>query len=264
MEHEPELEHLMSTTSAPERIELCGHCHRQPRVLVTWQSHTIDTGLCEKCGADESSRMDAAHRDRRDAYLRRFLLDIGPRYERYTFETFPASDPTRAEALTRVRDAALNDVFVEHRNLVVFGDVGAGKTGLAIAAARSLIEEGMAARFFVVRDWLDLIRASFDEPNNAEQIAKTAGLLVLDDLGAERTTEFALEKLLGLIDHRYKHLRPTIVTSNFEPGELVEHLDERDPRVGRRIVSRMMDDAIPIRLEASDLRVSAERSVRAA
>lgn len=266
-----ELEHLPSTTSttvAPDRIQTCESCSARPRIVVTWGGRTIVTPLCEECSAAAiAEREDVATRRHRDDMLRTFERDLGERYARYSFDGFPTAEPARADALTRVRKA-LDDIVDERRNLILFGSSnGSGKTSLAVSAGRWLIEnEGIAARFFTVVDWLELIRASFQEGNDdvlfdAEAVARKTGLLIFDDLGAERVSEWVLERFSGVIDWRYRNYRPTIITSNLAPSELISHFDPEDPRAGRRIISRFMEDAVAIRLEASDLRLvdAAER-----
>lgn len=253
-----ELQHLPDMTTT-DRVPVCEICRERPVRVVTWKDCRLVTPLCDQCNAEEEATARAARLARQGDRSRKLDHDLGERYAAYSFESFPVVDAVREAAVERVRSAALDDVLGRRRNLVLFGSVGAGKTSLAVSAAKLLVERGMAARFFVVRDWLDLVRASFDEPNDADSIAKTTELLVFDDLGAERTTPFALEKLLGVIDHRYRNKRPIIVTSNFAPSELVEQLHQADPRIGQRIVSRLMEDTEAVRLEASDLRI-AERA----
>jgi DNA replication protein DnaC len=72
--------------------------------------------------------------------------------------------------------------------------------------------------------------------------------LVIDDLGAEKSSEWAREILYLIIDKRYSDLLPTIITSNLSPKELAEKLDDR-------LVSRLMEDAIVIKIDGKDHRV---------
>lgn len=257
-----ELEHLPNTTSEPDRVPICEICRQRPVRVVAWGEHKLVTSLCDNCNAEEEAQRDAERDRRREDRGRQLRRDLGDRYAAYSFDSYPVDCPARATALARVRDAAHNNVFAERQNLVIFGTVGAAKTSLAVSAARWLVEtEAVAARFFVVSEWLGLIRKSFDEPNDAEEIARSAELLVFDDVGgAERMNAFVLEKLGELVDHRYRHRRPMIVTSNKEPAELVALLGREDPDVGQRIVSRLMQDAVAVRLEASDLRIARERA----
>src|ERR1700691_3730654 len=99
-----ELEHLPSTTLAPERAKPCERCDKRPRVVVTWGEHSVDTGLCAECGAEESARIEGVHEDHRADRRRQFDRDLGKRYAGYTFDTFPVSDRTLADALRRVQD----------------------------------------------------------------------------------------------------------------------------------------------------------------
>jgi DNA replication protein DnaC len=106
-----------------------------------------------------------------------------------------------------------------HGWLVLEGGNGCGKTHLAVAIAKSCLDEGMIVLFAVVPDLLDYLRATFapnaEEPYD-EAFAKMreAQLLVLDDLGAEQSTPWANEKLYQLLNCRYNARLPTVMTTN--------------------------------------------------
>jgi DNA replication protein DnaC len=247
---------MTPTTSASERDRLCGDCGVHPRLTITALGRSLELRTCETCGEAESARLEAESDTSRRDNLAAFNRDVGRRYREAAFESSPA--PT--EIVSAVRDAALNHVFAKDWNLVIFGTVGTGKTGLAVSAGRYLIEEKQCrVRFFATSEWLDLVRAAFDEPNDSEAIAKSAMILILDDLGKERATEFALEKLSTLIAFRHRERRPTIITSNFAPAELIERLAGPHGKVGQPIISRLMENAMAIRIEGSDLRVAKEQ-----
>ena len=78
-------------------------------------------------------------------------------------------------------------------------------------------------------------------------------MLALDDLGAERPTDFARDELATLVEHRYMQGLPTIVTS-YPPSKLAARLGHDDPEVGQRLVSRLTDDAVQIRFIGPDRR----------
>ena len=118
-------------------------------------------------------------------------------------------------------------------NLILWGKVGRGKTGAAIAALRELHDAGITVAHWSMPDLLDDLRADEMGRNDTERssrttmaTARTAGVLLLDDMGQERCTTFQAERLYVLINARYNAQRPTILTTNFDPQRLADHLGE--------------------------------------
>jgi DNA replication protein DnaC len=155
-------------------------------------------------------------------------------------------------------------------NLVLIGPWGTGKTRLAasIMAARvdayleqypnEVISEGpegiatrppFASRFASVPQLLDALRRSYeyeDEPDPLPALRR-APLLILDDLGREKATDWVLERLYVLIDDRYSRRLPTVVTTNYS-------LDELASRDYGAMVSRLTEDGIVVKIKAADQR----------
>lgn len=117
--------------------------------------------------------------------------------------------------------------------LLFTGRVGSGKTFLACCIANALLEEGVEVLFLVVPDYLDRIRATYDlqRPEYTEidltDAAKSAPVLILDDLGAHHYTEWARQKIYSLINHRLNFGLPVVVTTNISLEDLEEYLGER-------------------------------------
>lgn len=128
------------------------------------------------------------------------------------------------------------------RNLVVLGPVGVGKTHTAVAACRASAEPVL---FYPVVELLDDLRPG--GPEGALARAMAAELLVLDDLAAERTTDWTAERLYALVNRRWMERRPLVTTSNLEPNELAEAL-------GERMYSRLVGGAVSVRLSGQDRR----------
>ena len=168
--------------------------------------------------------------------------------ERMTFEAF------RTEA-NDVLTAEQSRVFARTRTymqrwakrddpegwLLLMGPCGVGKTHLAVAAAVERQKRGDDVFYATVADLLDHLRSTFspDSPiahADLLQRIRTADLLVLDDMGAERNTPFAEEKLFQIINHRYEERLPTIVTTSALPIEI----DNTRPRVASRLLDQMV------------------------
>ena len=133
--------------------------------------------------------------------------------------------------------------------LVYSGGPGCGKTHLAVAIANTRMLRGEPVLFQVVPDLLDHLRASFS-PNSTvtydelfEEV-RSSSLLVLDDFGSQSSSPWAEEKLFQIVNHRYNHALPTVVTTNLAPEGL-------EPR----LLSRIMGGAsIWFRITAPDFR----------
>ena len=161
------------------------------------------------------------------------------------------SDPSREEAY----DAAV--VFGASllagkfpRSLYIVGDIGAGKTFLSSCLCADLLRKGRRVLWRNVSDVLREIRACYDsrKTSEAEVIARFTKppVLVLDDLGKERPTEWAMEQLFCIINARYDAGKPLIVTTNYGGQDLVKRLTPRpdasgyaDDTTARAIVDRL-------------------------
>ena len=107
---------------------------------------------------------------------------------------------------------------------------GVGKSYLMGCIANYLCSR-MSVRYLVYADFLDSLRATFnsrDSEYSEQQLVdevKNVGLLLLDDLGVERPTEFSLKNLAQIIDYRYRNCLPLVVTSNFTLEELIQRTE---------------------------------------
>lgn len=196
----------------------------------------------------------------------RFMAHAGvpERYADARFDNWRETPGTRS-ALQAARKCAADPC-----NLVLIGPWGTGKTRLAasIMAARieqyleqypdEVISEGpegiatrppFASRFVSLIQLLDAIRRSYeyaDEPDPLPQLRR-APLLILDDMGREKATDWVLERLYALIDDRYGRKLPTVVTTNYS-------LDELARRDYGAMVSRLTEDGIVVQIKAADQR----------
>lgn len=159
------------------------------------------------------------------------------RLERFTFETFRPEghgiSPDRQANLRRVFERAQAYARRPEGWLVLRGGYGCGKTHLAVAIANACVEYGLPVLFITVPDLLDYLRGAF-APNSPQtyderfEEIRSAPLLILDDLGTEQGTPWAMEKLFQLLNFRYMNRLPTVITTNHE-------LEELEPRLRSRL-----------------------------
>ena len=229
----------------------CRHCGAvlQPREW-TFGGRTIQCGF-EECTCDAAikerealARLEAfaeqKERERRlaEAYRKAGIM---PRY-------INAEHPMAPE---------LADELERGRNLYIFGDVGTLKTHLASATARILVQHGKSVTCTAMWKVLDEIKAGFRDGFNPLPKYQRARILVLDDLGKESPTDYALERIFALVDERNARMLPTAITTQYKPSRLIERLAKNgDEDTAIAIVSRLRQDCRAIELEGGDRRRS--------
>jgi DNA replication protein DnaC len=186
----------------------------------------------------------------REEIVRRRLADarIPKQYQHCdlsTFITYPNNERL-LRAVAGVR--RFSDAFpVVDKGLFLIGPPGVGKSHLAAAALKqAIMRSGARGVFYTVPHLLKLIRSTYNPVvKTAEmevlQPVLEADLLVLDDLGAEKPSEWVEETLNLVVNTRYNERRPTIFTSNYEEKEQTAEGDSLLERVGRRIHSRLYE-----------------------
>lgn len=133
---------------------------------------------------------------------------------------------------------------IEKKGLLITGPSGTGKTHLAIGIIKELIRKnGIACLFFDYSELLNEIRNSYDSQGTREadllQPVYGADVLVLDDLGTSRSTEWVEEMISLILNNRYKENRTTLITSNYSDGpsadaEPISKSESEDARKARR------------------------------
>jgi len=192
-----------------------------------------------------SCRVPELQAQRSDAL--RAMSDLNT-LERFTFAAFHPEghglSPERQENLRRAYNATRAYARQPEGWLVLRGGYGCGKTHLAAAIANTVLEHGVPVLFVTVPDLLDHLRATY-APTSAisydqrfQQVRSTP-LLILDDLGTEHATPWALEKLFQLLNYRYMANLSTVITTNQE-------LEEMDPRLRSRLADPELVQIITI------------------
>jgi DNA replication protein DnaC len=151
--------------------------------------------------------------------------------------------------------AELAQEVMRGRNVYIFGDVGTLKTHLASAMAIKLIRRGQDVLFSAMWKVLDEIKAGFRDGSNPLPRYQRAKVLVLDDFGKEALTDFALERMFALVDERNARLLPTVVTTQYKGGRLIDRLAlNGDVDTAKAIVSRLRQDCRVVELSGGDRR----------
>lgn len=144
--------------------------------------------------------------------------------------------------------------------LLIVGPVGSGKTHLAVAVLAELIDtRGVRGVFCDFTDLLSRIQATFsrgseESEEDVLQIYREADLLVLDELGARRPTDWARDVLYGLLNTRYNRKKTTILTTNFEDKPPKPADETLELRVGTPVRSRLAEMCLLVPLSGPDFR----------
>ena len=177
---------------------------------------------------------------------------VGERFRSRTFATFRTTPATQAALTLCKKFCAAVKVNPKVPGLLLTGDCGTGKTHLAVAVLREVAEAGIPGMFVVVPDLLAKMKASFNlkdgRAGELVEAAKNAPLLVLDDLGAESAKDWTIELVYVLINHRYEHMLPTVITTNYDGTRI-------DAVFGKRVSSRLSEMTVPVNIRAEDYRM---------
>jgi DNA replication protein DnaC len=140
----------------------------------------------------------------------------------------------------------------DKQGLLLVGDAGSGKTHLAVAALRALMDRGHEGIFFDYQNLLERIRSSYDSTSGATdreayRSALDAELLLLDDLGAHRVTEWVEDTVTSIITYRCNNRKPLIATTNLSDPDITGvQLGYTTPS-GTSINKQTLTDAIGVR-----------------
>jgi DNA replication protein DnaC len=212
-------------------------------------------GVCDGSGflVDEltNTASDCSCRAARIAQARTARLEgrIPKLFRGVSFDRPPVSDlarsaPNQIDSVQRyVR--AIRENIDAGRGLWIQGDVGTGKTTLAMLVSKTALDAGCSVAIYSLPRLLNLLRESMDSEGGLLDLLDrltAVDLLHIDDLGAENRTDWVLEQLYSIVNARYEARQAIVATTNLMPDLLAE-------RLGPRTVSRLVEicgDPIPL------------------
>jgi DNA replication protein DnaC len=218
---------------------------------TTWKTITVE-------GVSRVTRCDCV---RESAARRRFTAaGVPDKYKNCTLDNFDTHyDSLRAAARKASRFVDEFPAFpTVKRGLMFYGSFGVGKTHLAVAVLKGIISKGGTGYFAEVPSLLKRVRDSFDSREQDEldvlRPVLYSDVLLLDDLGEEKTSEWVQEALAHVVNVRYSENRATLFTTNLTDSPDSTHPRSFVHKVGGRTRSRLIEMCDWVEMEGSDTR----------
>lgn len=233
-------------------ILYCGKCNTPKQVEIELFGAIRKPFCLCKCAAEkrdaEAAEWDRMQRDLRIKEMRKMGF---PESEMSKW-TFAADDGTNP----KISKVAMNYVenFAEMRRrgkgLLMFGTVGTGKTFYSACIVNALIDKGYPCMITNFARLVNTISGMYDGKQQYIDGLNRFDLLVIDDLAAERNTEYMNEIVYNIIDSRYRAGLPTIITTNLSADEIKNPADISK----QRTYSRLLEMCVPVEVEGRDRR----------
>lgn len=183
---------------------------------------------------------------------------IPPRYAKCSFNTFKSAPGTSQDNALLLAQRLVNDFPVD-RGLLFMGPAGVGKTHLAVAIIRGLIEKGFAGIFSEFGSLLKEIQDSYNPISKSSELKVLAPIyqtdvLVLDELGATIPTDWVRDTMYQIINKRYNDQKLTIFTTNYSDARRSDKDQVLEDRIGTRLRSRLYEMCAKVVMDGGDYR----------
>jgi len=229
----------------------CGVCRKKKETIVTLGGEDRKVACICDCREAElaKEKADKEERERKERIkaMRRSCFGDEKLYN-WTFANDKGSNPKQTAAVKKYADD-FEEFKKDGIGLLLWGSCGTGKTYAACALANALIDKGISAKVTNFGRILNELQGTFDKQPYLDELNRYS-LLVIDDLGIERTSEFSAEQMYGVIDNRYKSGLPLIITTNLDLHEMTKTNDIRY----KRIYERILEVCHPIEFEGVNYR----------
>lgn len=235
-----------------DRLIYCANCHTPRQHRIEIQDHIFVPSIRCRCQQEKHDREEAERKHRE------FLMQVSKMRANglqdkslrdYNFANDKGYNPEMQKAHDYVN--YWEEMEAKSLGLLLWGDVGTGKSFFAGCIANALLDKGVPVLMTNFSRILNSLTGMFSEDRNTfiDSFNKYS-LLIIDDLGIERSSEFALEQVFHVIDSRYRSKKPLIVTTNLSLDEL------KQPKnlARERIYDRILERCVPLRINNLNIR----------
>ena len=251
-----------------EGLLVCGVCGETKQTYLTLPNPTSDNMgkllTTKACGCDRKAEQEEADRkkeiedrDKISKFRSLSMIDskfAGVRFDKLERTKFNEKNLHICERYVE----KFPEMLSKNQGLLLWGDVGTGKSYAAAAIANALLDSVVPVVMVSFVEILKRIESKAMTQDEIVSLINSAKLVVFDDLGAERDSDYALEKVYGIVDARYRKQLPMIVTTNLTMEQMK---GEEDIRY-RRIYDRIFENCYPMQFTGQSWRrVEANRRV---
>lgn len=217
----------------------CGKCgsRKQLRVKFGDRTHVVRCVCkCESKELEEKKKQEEYEEQMRRINRLKEASMMDKKYREVTFDKYEVREENKKvfEMAKKYVDR-FQDMYKKNQGLLLYGPVGTGKSFTAACIGNYLLDN---AKPVIMTSFVKILQDIWENDREAEYITilNSASLLIVDDLGTERETDYALEKVYNIIDSRVRANKPMIITSNLELNDMMECEDIRKKRIYDRIL----------------------------
>lgn len=235
---------------------VCGVCgkHRQQRLPRPFGKDGDFMTVSLMCDCDRrreeerKKEMEAQEMAAKTERLRNACFPSRGLYRNFTFELDDGRNPKVSNACERYADTFNK---TEPYGLLLWGDVGTGKSFLSSCIANRVMEHGFSAFQTDIGYIVKTMESSFEKRRQNLERILSYDLLLIEDLGVQRSTEYVMEHVYDVIDGRYMNGKPMVITTNFSLSEITR------PAPGSpwfRIFDRITECCFPLEIQGGSRR----------
>lgn len=257
----PETDSILESSDyiGDDGLVYCGKCHTKKQSIVNIKSELFGIGNGDmkvpcKCKCQLEADKKSKEREEYEEQMIRLqrikdasLMDAG--YRNAKFSTYKVNEQNK-KVFNLARNYCNNfeKMLADNQGLLLYGPVGTGKSYTAACIANELLNKCTSV---IMTSFVKILQ-NIEQKSEADYISmlNSASLLILDDLGTERNTDYALEKVYNIIDSRSRASMPMILTTNLSLNEMLEASDIRY----KRIYDRILETCFPVEVPGESFR----------
>lgn len=250
----------------PKKHNFAVVSHSEPVLLDPGQglSGSEDSSACQKCNGSGMEVVPGKGARICDCQKRQNETNpfekvrVPRRYLSCHFNSFKPEHPSQAEA-ARFAMQFTQEYPAVDRGLLIMGNVGVGKTHLAVSILKGLTERGFSCLFYEFGALLKEIQDSYNSNTHTSELGVlapvlNAEILVLDELGASKPTDWVKDTMAHIINTRYNDNKFTIFTTNYLDTRPTDREETLEDRIGVRLRSRLYEMCRTVEVSGNDFR----------